>query len=138
MAGQTLHMQPCRHGPERESFCDIKRASLIHGWVKHAATAGETLIVRGPRERESGCSSRGTWVWAARRGCVAYLSVSANLLRRTSCPGPWAPRHSRASATDDRSWPPGVFGPTACNRCVHHKRGCVSDEAEKVPKTHIS
>lgn len=139
----------CRHAShagtvqrERESFCDIKRASLIHGWVKHAATAGDADS-QGPfaREKAAAAANRGTWVWAARRGCVAYLSVSANLLRRTSCPGPWAPRHSRASATDDRSWPPGVCGPAAV--CPLPTGACttgagVSDEAEKVPKTHIS
>lgn len=92
-------------GPERV-FCDIKQpTSWIRGWVKHAATAAGDAdsqgFSRGLRERKERAARR-VVVSGPAGGPISQ--VSANLLRRTSCPGPWAPRHSRASATDDLSW----------------------------------
>jgi len=135
--GRAGQPNPSRHIADRQDktrtkLCDIKQRILGSADGSNTQPQQETLIVKGGGPQKTGSTTVDcVWLMAGRLAVLSGLSLRSQqrLLRRISCPGPWAPRRSRASATDDRSWLPG--GPDCTGPVyVQHMRVLFADEAE--------
>lgn len=122
-----------------KSSATSNNTSWIRGWVKHAATAGDADSQGPSRERQAAAAAATEGVGCGRLAVVCGLSLglskpsATNLLSRAlgaqALPS-FGYRRSLLAARGLWAW---LLATGACTAGVD-----VSDEAEKVPRTHIS